>query len=218
MTMGGTDPPPRSPPISLDTGSTACRADTAAKTSAEAPTTTTTALIISGTPAATSSPKPRAGADTTRNTPAAADFGFVTKPSHCLSQNARCLSRNAHCLGRNARCLSRNAHCLSRNAHCLSRNAHCLGRNARCLSRSAPCFGRSASCDARGAISLLCAVRCLLLPNVKEHAPLSAAASVDNGVGVETTEGHENRAADRGCCVSSCSLLLLFMILVSLVS
>jgi hypothetical protein len=45
----------------------------------------------------------------------------------------------------------------------------------------------------------------LFLENVKEHAPLSAAASVDYGVGVETTENHENRAADRGCCVSSCS-------------
>lgn len=46
------------------------------------------------------------------------------------------------------------------------------------------------------------------LPNVKEHAPLSAGAGVDHGVGVETTGEHENRAADRGCCVSSCSLLL----------
>jgi hypothetical protein len=41
--------------------------------------------------------------------------------------------------------------------------------------------------------------------NVKEHAPLSAGARVDHGVEVETTEEHENRAADRGCCVSSCS-------------
>ena len=30
------------------------------------------------------------------------------------------------------------------------------------------------------------------LPNVKEPAPLSAGASVDHGVGVETTEEHEN--------------------------
>jgi hypothetical protein len=44
-------------------------------------------------------------------------------------------------------------------------------------------------------------------PNVKEHAPLSAGASVKCGVDVETTEEHENRAADRGCCVSTCSLL-----------
>jgi hypothetical protein len=43
------------------------------------------------------------------------------------------------------------------------------------------------------------------LANVKEHAPLSAGASVDHGVGVETTGEHENRAADRGCCVSTCS-------------
>lgn len=46
----------------------------------------------------------------------------------------------------------------------------------------------------------------LLPENVKEHATLSAGASVDHGVEVETTGGHENRAADRGCCVSSCSL------------
>jgi hypothetical protein len=45
----------------------------------------------------------------------------------------------------------------------------------------------------------------VLLDNVKEHAPLSAGASVDHGVDVETTQEHENRAADRGCCVSSCS-------------
>ena len=41
--------------------------------------------------------------------------------------------------------------------------------------------------------------------NVKEHAPLSAGASVDHGVEGETREDHVNRAADRGCCVSSCS-------------
>jgi hypothetical protein len=46
--------------------------------------------------------------------------------------------------------------------------------------------------------------------NVKEHAPLSARASVDHGVEVETTDEHENRAADRGCCVSSCSDSSLF--------
>ena len=45
------------------------------------------------------------------------------------------------------------------------------------------------------------------LHNVKEHAPLSAEASVDHGVEVETTEEHRNRAADRGCCGSSCSPL-----------
>jgi hypothetical protein len=31
-------------------------------------------------------------------------------------------------------------------------------------------------------------------------------AGVDHGVEVETTGEHENRAADRGCCVSTCSL------------
>jgi hypothetical protein len=44
-------------------------------------------------------------------------------------------------------------------------------------------------------------------PNVQEHAPLSAGASVDHGVEVETTREHVNRAADRDCCVSSCWLL-----------
>ena len=44
----------------------------------------------------------------------------------------------------------------------------------------------------------------LFLANVKEHAPLSAGASVDHGVEVETTQEHVNRAADRGCCVSTC--------------
>ena len=43
------------------------------------------------------------------------------------------------------------------------------------------------------------------LPNVKEHATLSAGASVDHGGEVKTTGEHVNRAADRGCCVSSCS-------------
>ena len=41
--------------------------------------------------------------------------------------------------------------------------------------------------------------------NVKEHATLSAGASVDHGVEVETTGNHVNRTADRGCCVSPCS-------------
>ena len=40
--------------------------------------------------------------------------------------------------------------------------------------------------------------------NVKEHAPLSAGASVDHGGEVQTKEEHENREADRGCCVSTC--------------
>ena len=45
----------------------------------------------------------------------------------------------------------------------------------------------------------------IFLPNVKEHATLSAGPHVDHGVEVEITEDHVNRAADRGCCVSSCS-------------
>ena len=45
----------------------------------------------------------------------------------------------------------------------------------------------------------------VFLQNVKEHAPLSAGASVDHGVEVEITEEHVNKAADRGCCVSACS-------------
>jgi hypothetical protein len=44
--------------------------------------------------------------------------------------------------------------------------------------------------------------------NVKEHATLSAGASVDHGVEVGITVEHENRAADRGCCVSTCSASL----------
>ena len=47
------------------------------------------------------------------------------------------------------------------------------------------------------------------LANVKEHAPLSAGASVDHGVEVETTGEHENRAADRSCCVSTCCASLI---------
>ncbi len=53
--------------------------------------------------------------------------------------------------------------------------------------------------------------RAFLLANVKEHATLSAGARVDHGVKVETTGEHVNRAADRGCCVSSCSLLHFLM-------
>ncbi len=43
-----------------------------------------------------------------------------------------------------------------------------------------------------------------LLENVKEHATLSARAHFDHGVEVGTKEEHVNRAADRGCCVSTC--------------
>jgi hypothetical protein len=40
--------------------------------------------------------------------------------------------------------------------------------------------------------------------SAKEHATLSAGASVDHGFEVGITGEHVNRAADRGCCVSSC--------------
>jgi hypothetical protein len=49
------------------------------------------------------------------------------------------------------------------------------------------------------------------LLNVKEHATLSARASVDDGVEVECRKGHENRAADRGC-VSRLVRLLGFLV------
>ena len=45
--------------------------------------------------------------------------------------------------------------------------------------------------------------------NVKEHATLSARAHVDHGVKVIATDDHENRVANRGCCVSTCSAFLL---------
>ena len=40
---------------------------------------------------------------------------------------------------------------------------------------------------------------------------MEAGASVAQGVNVETTEEHENRAADRGCCVSTCSASSILM-------
>jgi hypothetical protein len=43
-----------------------------------------------------------------------------------------------------------------------------------------------------------------ILANVKEYATLSEGASIDHGVEVETTQKHENVAADRSCCVSTC--------------
>ena len=43
------------------------------------------------------------------------------------------------------------------------------------------------------------------MANAKEHATLSAGASVDHGVEVETTGEHVNRAADRGLTGSACS-------------
>ena len=42
------------------------------------------------------------------------------------------------------------------------------------------------------------------LHSAKEHAPLSAGANVDHGVDFITASEHENRAADRDCCVSTC--------------
>lgn len=50
-----------------------------------------------------------------------------------------------------------------------------------------------------------CCHRVNSLEIVKEHATLSAAASVGNRVGVEITDNQVNRAADRGCRVSTCS-------------
>jgi len=49
------------------------------------------------------------------------------------------------------------------------------------------------------------------MQNVKEHATLSAGASVDHGVEVESTEEHVNRATDRGCCVSTCWALFVLL-------
>ena len=46
----------------------------------------------------------------------------------------------------------------------------------------------------------------IFVANVKEHATLSAGASVDHGVDAGITKDHVNRAADRGCCVSTLSL------------
>jgi len=52
----------------------------------------------------------------------------------------------------------------------------------------------------------------ILPTNVKGNAILSAGAHVDPGVEVETTTVHANRAADRGYCVSSCSILSVFVV------
>lgn len=53
-------------------------------------------------------------------------------------------------------------------------------------------------------------MRVILNANVKEHAPLSARASVDHGVDVETTEMHVNREADRGCVSRLVRFLLVY--------
>jgi hypothetical protein len=50
------------------------------------------------------------------------------------------------------------------------------------------------------------------LQNVKEHATLSARASVDHGIEVKTTGEHVNRTDDRGCV----SRLVLLLVLGSL--
>lgn len=47
------------------------------------------------------------------------------------------------------------------------------------------------------------------IANVKAHAPLSAGASVEHGVGGVDTKGSLNRTADRGCHGASCSLLFI---------
>jgi hypothetical protein len=64
----------------------------------------------------------------------------------------------------------------------------------------------------RAAMIVTVAIRIFILSqNVKEHATLSARASVDDGVEVECRKGHENRAADRGC-VSRLVRLLGFLV------
>jgi len=47
------------------------------------------------------------------------------------------------------------------------------------------------------------------LPNVKEHAPPLARASVDHGVSVKITQEHVNRAASGGCVSRIVRLLIL---------
>jgi len=47
----------------------------------------------------------------------------------------------------------------------------------------------------------------IFIANVKEHAPLSAGASVDHGVEVVITREHRNRTACRGCHDASCCAL-----------
>jgi len=74
------------------------------------------------------------------------------------------------------------------------------------FSVAASCSGKSDGSSAKSDITKFF----ISLDNVKEHAPLSARASVDHGVKVETTQEHLNRAADRGCCVSTCSAILFF--------
>ena len=49
----------------------------------------------------------------------------------------------------------------------------------------------------------------------KEHAALSAFASVAHGVEVKTTEDHVNRAAGRGCHGATCSAGLCLLIVES---
>ena len=85
------------------------------------------------------------------------------------------------------------------------------------LSSDAPLFGWACRSPSVATIPLAAAMRgvialmigmiwmaiFLFLHNVKEHATLSAGAHVDHGVDVGITENHVNRAADRGCCVSS---------------
>ena len=50
-------------------------------------------------------------------------------------------------------------------------------------------------------------MRCdeFILANAQERATLSAGASVDHGLKGGITVEHVNRAADRGCCGSTCS-------------
>jgi hypothetical protein len=53
-------------------------------------------------------------------------------------------------------------------------------------------------------------LRFIFLPNVKEHATLSARESVDHGGGVVVTENHVNRTATSGWMMRLVLLLLLF--------
>ena len=58
--------------------------------------------------------------------------------------------------------------------------------------------------ESNAAVTSRIAKRMVSWANVKEHATQSAGAHVDHGVRVVATGDHENRAADRGCCVSAC--------------
>ena len=56
-------------------------------------------------------------------------------------------------------------------------------------------------------LSEIFSIGLVYLANVKEHATLSAGASVDHRMEVVITGYHRNRAAGSGCCVSACSAI-----------